>query len=186
MLGLREVDQLSAPASLPTPEGNAEGPRLSVSSVTRLWTVPVLREILSISRRRRRRRRRSRLALERSVTTSAWIMEDVRSFTKVIWCQVLINIIVNYINGNSQYQVYQRNSKYVCFRSSPGREHRWWLFPLNVRRDLPWDSGRVFSLQHGAALHSGLTKRPTPPLLQEYLRNCKVSQSPTTIHPRLV
>ena len=100
MLDLREVDQLqlSALASLHTPEENAEGPRQSVSTVTRLWTVPVLREILSISRRRRRRR--SLLALERSVTTSAWIMEDVRFFTQVIWCQVVIKIILYYINEN--------------------------------------------------------------------------------------
>ena len=78
MSGLLVAVQLSAPASHRTLVDPAPGPRLSVSTVTWLWTV--LRE----GRRRRRRRRRSLLALDRSVTTSARRMEDVRLFTQVI------------------------------------------------------------------------------------------------------
>ena len=79
MLDLLEVGQLSAPASLQPSVDPAPGPRLSVSTVTWLWTVP-----------REERRRSVRPPLverererERSVTTSARRMEDVRSFTQV-------------------------------------------------------------------------------------------------------
>ena len=86
MLDLLVVDQLSAPASLQTSEDPAQGPRLSVSTVTWRWTV--LREARS-----RSRSRRSLLGLVRSVTTSVRRMEDVRSFTQVHSTLVYLHFI---------------------------------------------------------------------------------------------
>ena len=99
MLDLLEVGQLSAPASLQPSVPPAPGPRLSVSTVTWLWTVP--RE------ERRSSVRRPLVGRERSVTTSARRMEDVRSFTQVIRtvCLLLPDFIASYSQA----------AKYVLF-----------------------------------------------------------------------